>query len=121
MKSLVPFPAVQPDSRPGYYKLGLQYDPRSGGLSRDRFVAALRAEGIAVDAGFRGLHKIHSTRRFRKSSDLNQASRVDENVIVLHHPVLLTGSEFDLQQIGMAADSVLRHAEEIGMLEIAAR
>lgn len=110
---LVPVPELQPDSRPGYYKLGLQYVGQSYGLSRDRFIAAMRAEGIAVDAGFRGLHKIHSSQRYRRSSDLRHASQMDVDVIVLHHPILLTGAESDLQQIGVAAENILWHADEI--------
>ncbi|HVS34837.1 MAG TPA: aminotransferase class V-fold PLP-dependent enzyme, partial [Gemmataceae bacterium] len=37
------------DGEPGYYKLGFQYNADSFGLPRARFIAAVRAEGIAAD------------------------------------------------------------------------
>ncbi|MFM8273370.1 MAG: DegT/DnrJ/EryC1/StrS family aminotransferase, partial [Gemmata sp.] len=43
-------------SSPAFYKLGFQYDPGAFGLPRELFVKALRAEGIAFDAGFNALH-----------------------------------------------------------------
>jgi perosamine synthetase len=110
---LIPFPATLPDSRPGFYKLGLQYDPVATGLTRDAFVAAMRLEGIAIDAGFRALHKIHASRRFRSVGDLPEAKQADENILVLHHPILLTESESDLRQIVQAATRICDHAEAI--------
>ncbi len=36
-----------------FYKMGFWYDPsRAGGLSRDAFAAAVRAEGVPLDPGF---------------------------------------------------------------------
>src|SRR5437868_6762604 len=67
------------DSQPGYYKVGFQFEATEfGGLSREAFAAAVRAEGIALDAGFRALHKTHSSRRFRSSGELPHAARADE-------------------------------------------
>lgn len=101
------------DSQPTYYKLGMQYDPAAfAGLARDAFAAAVRAEGIAFDPGFRALHKTHSSQRFRKVGDLLNASRADECVLTLHHPVLL-GTEPDLLQIVEAIGRVSSHATEI--------
>jgi dTDP-4-amino-4,6-dideoxygalactose transaminase len=101
------------DSLPGFYKLGFQYDRSAfAELSRDAFVAAVRAEGVALDAGFRALHKTHSTRRFRASGNLPNASRIDEVILTLHHPVLL-GAELDLQEIVTAIEKVRRHAAAI--------
>jgi perosamine synthetase len=98
------------DAAPGYYKLGLQYDAAPfDGLSRDEFAGAVRAEGIAMDAGFRGLHRIHSRRRFRAAGELRNADAADEMVLILHHPVLL-GSDEDIAQVAAAIDKVRRHA-----------
>jgi perosamine synthetase len=108
------------DSMAGYYKLGLQYDPAAfAGLSRDLFAAAVRAEGIALDAGFRGLHRTHSSRRFRTASELPHATRADEGVLTLHHPILL-GSESDLMQIVAAIERVARHARAIAQQTVTA-
>ena len=54
--SLRPFARREPEDEPGYYKVGFRYDASAFGVSRERFVAALRAEGIAFDEGFRALH-----------------------------------------------------------------
>jgi dTDP-4-amino-4,6-dideoxygalactose transaminase len=91
-------------AQPGYYKLGFQYEPEAfGGLSRDRFVRAARAEGIEFNAGFRALHLCRSSRRFRQAGGLTIASRADAGMLVLHHPVLLEGGLEDgeaLDQVG---------------------
>ena len=116
---LATFPGLRPfinapsDSIPGYYKLGLQYDPAAfAGLSRNGFAAAVRAEGVALDPGFRALHKTHSSKRFRAAGPLTEASRADVGVLVLHHPVLLAEDD-DVDQVAQAIDRVSRFANEI--------
>lgn len=110
---LVPFLKSIPETTPGYYKLGFQYDPRAfDGLSRDRFAEAMRAEGIAVDPGFRSLHTIHSRRRYRQVGDLPVATGADERVLTLHHPVLL-GEPEEIDQIVTAIEKVRCYASEI--------
>ena len=75
---------------PAYYKLGFHYDSAAfGGLSREQFVAAMHAEGIAMDPGFRSNHLIHGSRRFRAVGALEQATRADAAMVTLYHPVLL--------------------------------
>ncbi len=104
------------DSQPGYYKLGLQFNPADcGNLSRDAFAKAVRCEGVAIDPGFRSLHKSHARRRFTAAHEMPHADQADSNVLVLHHPVLL-GSDDDLQQVLTAVDRVTDQAEEIGRL-----
>jgi perosamine synthetase len=99
--------------RPAFFKVGLQYDiARSTGLSRATFSDAMRAEGIAIDSGFRGLHRIHSKRRFRSVGNLPNANVCDEHILVLHHPVLLDDSD-SIRQIRVAAERVFSHAEAI--------
>ncbi|HVV98772.1 MAG TPA: DegT/DnrJ/EryC1/StrS family aminotransferase [Planctomycetaceae bacterium] len=110
---LVPFRNPDLDASPGYYKLGLWYDLEAwSGLSRDRFSAAMRAEGIAIDPGFRALHRIHSARRYRAVGELPQASRADADLLVLHHPVLL-GGPTDIEQIVTALTKVQRYADAL--------
>jgi len=110
---LQPFrnPALE-DSTPAYYKLGFQFDAARFGLKRQRFAAAMRAEGIAVDEGFRALHVGRSPSRWRSPGPLPQAERAHEGAIVLHHPILL-GSEDELMQMVRAVDKIHRHAERL--------
>lgn len=110
---LNPFCNPSSDSLPGYYKLGFQYDSGAlAGLARDAFAAAVRAEGIALDAGFRALHATHSEKRFRRVDELSNATRADAGVLTLHHPILL-GTEQDLAQVVAAIGRVSQHAAEI--------
>ncbi len=82
-------PLAPAHSLSGYYKVGFQYDEGSFGLSRQRFVAALRAEGMAFDEGFRALHVGRSPSRFRRVGALAVADRAHHGAVVLHHPILL--------------------------------
>jgi dTDP-4-amino-4,6-dideoxygalactose transaminase len=98
------------NGEPVYYKLGLQFDAEQFGLPRERFVAAMRAEGVAIDEGFRALHIGRSPNRWRAAGPLPQAERAHEGTLVLHHPVLL-GSDADLQQVALAAAKIHAHAD----------
>jgi perosamine synthetase len=101
------------DSTPGYYKVGMRFDSARFGMSRDRFVAAMRAEGIALDAGFAALHVGRSAARFKSSESLVEAERAHRECVILHHPVLL-GSREELGEIAAAMRKVQHHADEIG-------
>src|SRR5262249_53792166 len=70
------------DTQPGYYKVGLQFDEACFGLSRAQLVAALRAEGIALDEGFRALHVGRSPSRFRRAGDLTESERAHHHLVV---------------------------------------
>ncbi len=90
---------AQPDdSQPGYFKLGFWFEAASFGCSRDDFACAMRAAGVAFDLGFRALHRTHARGRFRAVNGLPHATRADEAILVLHHPVLL-GTDEDLRAI----------------------
>ena len=95
-----------------YYKLGFRYLQSGSVLTRDEFTAAMRAEGVAMDPGFRAVHLIHSRRRFRISGDLPNAEMADTDYCALHHPVLLENHE-SIDQIACAANRVLHHADAI--------
>ena len=93
-RGLLPFPHPGPGCEPVYYKWGFQFEPAAwGGLTRDQFAFAMRAEGLALDPGLRALHKIHASRRFRAVGGLDVATRADRDVLTLHHPVLLRPSD----------------------------
>ena len=100
------------ETSPAYYKLGFQYDPSSFGLSRELFVKALRAEGVAFDAGFKALHVGRSPSRFRAAGDLTHAADAHERCVVLHHPVL-SGAPADVRQVADAVAKVYRYRDEL--------
>jgi len=100
------------DSLPAYYKLGFQFEAASFGLERKRLVAALQAEGIAVDEGFRALHVGRSPRRWRSPGPLPQAERAHAGAIVLHHPILLSRDD-ELMQVARAVEKIHRHAAQL--------
>jgi dTDP-4-amino-4,6-dideoxygalactose transaminase len=103
------------EGEPAFYKLGFQFDAAAFGLSRDRFVAALRAEGVALDEGFRALHVGRSPSRFRCTDSLTEAERAHAGTVVLHHPILL-GSAEDIEQVAAAVEKVQAHAAELAAL-----
>jgi dTDP-4-amino-4,6-dideoxygalactose transaminase len=105
----------QAEGEPAFYKVGFQFDAAAFGLSRDRFVAAMRAEGIALDEGFRALHVGRSPSRWRGAGPLTEAERAHAGIVVLHHPILL-GSEEDVEQIAVAVEKVRAHAAELAAL-----
>ena len=86
------------DTKPGFYKLGFWFDAVAAGCSRDDFACVMRAAGVQFDPGFRALHLTHARGRFRAVNDLPHATRADEAILVLHHPVLL-GADEDLLAI----------------------
>jgi dTDP-4-amino-4,6-dideoxygalactose transaminase len=110
---LRPFVNRCSDCEPGYYKVGFQYDSAGfNGLSRERFVAAMQAEGIAIDEGFHALHVGRSPRRFRQIGDLSEAGRAHESTVILHHPILL-GTESDLDEVARAAHKIHVYADQL--------
>lgn len=81
-------PPMKPGSQPAFYKLGFLYDGEQlGGCDRSVFAAAARAEGIALDPGFRGF--VRRGGRCRREGDLSMSSAAAERTLVLHHPILL--------------------------------
>ena len=88
----------------GYYKLGLQY--RSDELAdtpREDFLALVRAEGVALDAGFRGFAR-RGARRCRQEGTLDESKKAAAGAVLLHHPVLLAQSA----AIDQAADGIVK-------------
>jgi dTDP-4-amino-4,6-dideoxygalactose transaminase len=100
------------ECQPGYYKVGFQYDAAVFGLSRQKLVCALRAEGIAMDEGFHSLHVGRSPKRFRQVGELPEATRAHEGTIILHHPVLLEETS-RLDEVATAIRKVHAHAARL--------
>ncbi len=109
---LRPFVNSVDDSAAAYYKLGFQYDAAAFGLPRERFVAAVRAEGIAFDEGFRALHVGRSPARCRRGGGLAEAERAHHNCVILHHPVLL-GTSADGEEVARAVHKVYAGVGEL--------
>lgn len=91
----IPEPAITSDYKPTFYKLpmlvgGANDDCSSPEfeLRRGRFIAAVQAEGVAIDEGFRGFAR-RSLGRCRIVGDLANARRASAATVLLHHPVLL--------------------------------
>jgi perosamine synthetase len=97
------------DHQPGYYKVGFQFQEESFGLDRARFVAAVRAEGIALDEGFAALHVGRSPRRYRAGSTLTEAEKAHHGTVILHHPVLLE-SDDAIHEVAVALHKIQKHA-----------
>ena len=75
--------------RPAWYKLAFRYDA-PGSESRIDFASRMRSLGIALDPGFQALHLTHAKSRFRPFGDLSNASLLHDQLLTLHHPVLLS-------------------------------
>lgn len=86
-------PMLQPSGNvePAYYKLGWLLAVEQGAealATREKFIAACAKRGVPIDAGFRGF--VHRTaRRCRTVGNLGQSAAAAEQMLVLHHPILL--------------------------------
>ena len=76
--------------RPAWYKLAFHYNGAES-ESRDDFARRMRSAGIALDPGFSALHLTHAKSRFRPVGSLPNASQLHDQLLTLHHPVLLSG------------------------------
>ena len=98
---------------PAFYKLpwllnGNQYACDSPGFEQVRsgFTAALQAEGVAIDAGFRGFAR-RTNQRCRVVGDLPHARRAAASTVILHHPVLLESPQI-ISRVASAIHKVAR-------------
>lgn len=83
-----------PEDKPAFYKLAFRWQPTSPNyVPRDAVAANMRAHGIPLDPAFAALHRIHSHRRFRAIGELPHATALHDQLMTLHHPVLLNDLE----------------------------
>jgi dTDP-4-amino-4,6-dideoxygalactose transaminase len=113
-KLLCLFAAPQGEWQPVYYKLPLRLDGQGEvqdeaqqEVMRRKFIAALQAEGVAADEGFRGFFR-RSAQRCRHAGSLAEARRAATQTVLLHHPVLLEGEQ-TLAAVRHALDKVAWH------------
>lgn len=92
---------------PSYYKVGWRL---AGPASRTEFIAAIQAEGVAIDAGFRGFTR-RSARRCRRAMELTNSSQNASSLVTLHHPVLLESNE-TIDRVAAALHKVARALEK---------
>lgn len=91
-----------------FYKLPWLYAPlQVNRHPRGEFVAAMRAEGVALDAGFRGFAQ-RSSRRCRAVGTLAHGRFAAEATVLLHHPVLLEPPPV-MTQVACAMRKVVGH------------
>ncbi len=88
LHGLTPINKIPPESAPSLFKLGWLFDSDAWDVDRQKFLAAMQAEGVAIDAGFRGFSKRGSS-RCRRVGELANAARAAESTVLLHHPILL--------------------------------
>lgn len=95
-------PVAVADSQHAFYKLAFRLTCATG--SRDDLVNdltfAARAEGLALDAGFRGFER-RGDRRCDQGDNLTTARQLACSTLLLHHPILL-GDEPTLNRVAMA-------------------
>ena len=90
---------------PSYYKIAWLYDSRHGGWTRSELVAAIQAEGVALDVGFRGFCR-RSEKRCRHAGNLTNSRLASSSTVLLHHPVLLEDAE-TIERVAQAIRKVI--------------
>lgn len=97
---------------PAYYKVGFFLDATAFGLERELFVKAMRAEGVAFDAGFRAVHVGRAANRYRAPAPLSNAERAHREIVTLHHPVLSLETEH-VEKVALAIRKTYRNAHRL--------
>ncbi len=88
-------------NRSAMFRLGLRLEGIRA--PRDQVAAAMRAEGIALDPGFRGFAG-RGKSRCRRIGDLQHAKKASMDMLLLHHAILLQSP----QTIELAARGIVR-------------
>ena len=106
LKGLDPLDGPVIGQQTSYYKLAWLYSAAdNGGPSRERFIEAVQAEGVALNAGFRGFAG-RSQRRCRRSGPLPNSLAAAKATVLLHHPILLAGFD-EIDRVAKAMEKVL--------------
>ena len=96
--------AVSTAHSSAWYKIPLLLDSAATERhSRADFIAAMQAEGLPIDVGFRGF-AIRSERRCRKLGELPNSQVAASQTMLLHHSVL----QLDRAQLNRVAAAILK-------------
>jgi perosamine synthetase len=110
-------PQLPTDSQnvPAFYKLPWLLNGNQDGCAspefeqvRSRFIAAIQAEGVAIDSGFRGFAR-RTNQRCRVVGELTNARRAAAGTVILHHPVLVESQQI----IGRVASAMYKVARQV--------
>ncbi|MDA0746023.1 MAG: DegT/DnrJ/EryC1/StrS family aminotransferase [bacterium] len=118
---------VEPDCRHAYYVLAVQYDAQKMGVSRERFVEAVKAEGVPLSAGYVKplyMQPIYQQRAFRCGANCDRYSGsvsyekgICPTVEAMHYEKLLYTmlihadlSQEDLEDVAFAVEKVALEA-----------
>ncbi len=135
-KLLADVPGVKPVkmypgcTRNAYHLYMMRYDPQATGLSRAKFVQAVRAEGIPISTGygplnkerflentlnsraFRAIYTQQEINRWRERNHCPANDKACQEGLWLSQSVLL-GDKRDMEEIAEAMKKVQRHASQI--------
>jgi perosamine synthetase len=96
---MTPIAAAKNSDQPAFYKVPWLLTGNSDDCSgnqferlRSQFTTAVRAEGVALDEGFRGFAR-RGQERCRIVGDLANARQAAASTVMLHHPVLLESDD----------------------------
>ena len=92
------------NSTTAYYKLPWLIEDSHTGWTRSEFIQAIQAEGLAIDAGFRGFTR-RSIKRCRQHGPLINSRIAAQQTVILHHPILLE-SEAIIERAAYAINKV---------------
>ena len=88
-----------------------QADARNEFFQNKSIGIVMRAEGIALDEGFRALHAGRSSSRWRAAGPLPEADRAHRGCLVLHHPLLL--EDDGVEQLAFALRRIRTFADRL--------
>ncbi|PHR99376.1 MAG: perosamine synthetase [Blastopirellula sp.] len=103
---LKPIAKANDSSSTTFYKFAWLLDSECG-IDRAKLCDWLRAEGVAIDPGFRGFAK-RPDKWCRKVGDLRYSRAAAEKTVLLHHPVLLQDEE-TIGKVAIAIKRVISH------------
>jgi perosamine synthetase len=111
LENLRPVALNNQANRPAFYKFAWSWNPaRIESVSREAFLVMTRAEGIAIDAGFRGFAR-RSAKRCLKVGALPNSQQAADATVVLHHPILLQPPE-TIDRLARAITNVVTQLQD---------
>jgi dTDP-4-amino-4,6-dideoxygalactose transaminase len=114
LEGLVPIDKIPPGSAASYFKLAWLFNEDGGAVNREKFLAAMQAEGLAIDVGFRGFTR-RGASRCRVSGELTHSARAADRTLLLHHPILLE-SQSTIERAASAFKKVHRAFSELNAM-----